>query len=67
MEIFDAPFINQLQGADRTGITIAQGPRKMDKHEEGVMTKEKWLLLGALILSILVVLYLEFFCPSECH
>lgn len=37
------------------------------KHEEGVMTKEKWLLLGALILSILVVLYVVFLCPSDCH
>ena len=31
------------------------------------MTKGKWLLLGAVMVGILVVLYLVFFCPSECH
>jgi hypothetical protein len=31
------------------------------------MTKEKWLLLGAMILGLLVVLYFVFLCPSDCH
>lgn len=31
------------------------------------MTKEKWLLLGALIVGLLVVLYFVFLCPSDCH
>jgi type II secretory pathway component PulM len=31
------------------------------------MTKQKWLLLGALIVSLLVVLYVVFLCPSNCH
>ncbi|MDF2756178.1 MAG: hypothetical protein K0S94_1763 [Nitrospira sp.] len=31
------------------------------------MTKERWLLLGALIISLLVVLYVVFLCPSDCH
>jgi hypothetical protein len=31
------------------------------------MTKEKWLLLGAMVLGVLVVLYFMFLCPSECH
>ena len=54
-------------GSDRDGTAIAQVQEVRIRHEEGVMTKEKWLLLGALILSILVVLYLVFFCPSDCH
>jgi len=31
------------------------------------MTKEKWLLLGAVIVGLLVVLYLVFLCPGDCH
>lgn len=31
------------------------------------MTKEKWLLLGAVIVGLLVVLYLVFLCPADCH
>ncbi len=31
------------------------------------MTKEKWLLLGAMVVGVLVVLYFMFLCPSECH
>ena len=53
--------------SDRDGTAIAKVQEVRIRHEEGVMTKEKWLLLGALILSILVVLYLVFFCPSDCH
>jgi hypothetical protein len=34
---------------------------------EVAMTKEKWLLLGALIVGLLVVLYVVFLCPSDCH
>ena len=35
--------------------------------ERGSMTKGKWLLLGAMILGLVVVLYLVLLCPSECH
>jgi hypothetical protein len=31
------------------------------------MTKKKWLVLGAIVISLLVVLYLVLLCPSECH
>ena len=31
------------------------------------MKKEKWLLLGAMIVGVLVVLYFMFLCPSDCH
>jgi hypothetical protein len=31
------------------------------------MTKEKWLLLGAVIVGLIVVLYFVFLCPSDCH
>ena len=34
---------------------------------EVAMTKEKWLLLGALVVGLLVVLYVVFLCPSDCH
>ena len=31
------------------------------------MTKEKWFLLGAVILGLIVLLYFVFLCPSDCH
>jgi hypothetical protein len=31
------------------------------------MTKGQWLLAGAIALSLAVVLYILFFCPTECH
>ena len=31
------------------------------------MTKEKWLLLGAIIVGLFILLYFVFFCSSECH
>lgn len=31
------------------------------------MTKEKWLLLGAVIVGLLVALYFIFLCPSDCR
>ena len=31
------------------------------------MTKEKWLLLGAMIIGLLTVFYFVFLCPSACH
>lgn len=31
------------------------------------MTRTKWLIAGALAVGALIVLYLVFFCPAECH
>jgi hypothetical protein len=31
------------------------------------MTKHQWLLLGAVVVGLIVVLYFVFFCPSDCH
>jgi hypothetical protein len=31
------------------------------------MTKRKWLLLGAVVVGVIVLLYFVFFCPSDCH
>jgi len=31
------------------------------------MTKNKWLLLGAVIIGVLVLLYFMFLCPTDCH
>ena len=31
------------------------------------MTRGRWVLLGALVTAIFVVVYFVFFCPSECH
>jgi hypothetical protein len=31
------------------------------------MTKEKWLLIGAVIVGLVVVLYFLLLCPSNCH
>ena len=59
-----ARFINQVDGGpDGTGIAGV-----INRYGQGVpMTKEKWLLLGALIVGLLVVLYFVFLCPSDCH
>jgi|RhiMetStandDraft_4_1073278.scaffolds.fasta_scaffold06430_5 hypothetical protein len=31
------------------------------------MTKNRWLLLGAVIIGGLVLLYVMFLCPTDCH
>ena len=31
------------------------------------MTKGQWLLARAIALSLVVGLYIVFFCPTECH
>ena len=31
------------------------------------MRKETWLLLGAMVLGLLIIVYLVFLCPSDCH
>lgn len=41
--------------------------RSESQQKRGSMTKGKWLLLGAMILGLLVVLYLVLLCPSDCH
>lgn len=33
----------------------------------GFMTKEQWLLLGAVLVGLAVGLYFLLFCPTECH
>jgi len=35
--------------------------------ERVAMTKKRWLLLGAVIVGLLVLLYFVFLCPSACH
>ncbi len=31
------------------------------------MTRHQWLILGAVLLAVGIVLYLVFFCPAECQ
>lgn len=31
------------------------------------MTRQSWLLFGAVLLGTLIVIYFVFFCPTECH
>lgn len=31
------------------------------------MTQAQWWLAGAIALGVAVVIYLVFFCPTECH
>jgi hypothetical protein len=31
------------------------------------MTQTQWLLLGAVVLGIAIVVYFVFLCPTECH
>ena len=56
------PIFNDLDmRTDGTGLAEVLIQRGVS------MTKEKWLLVGALIVGLLVVLYLVFLCPSDCH
>lgn len=32
-----------------------------------VMTRTRWMILGAVALGIVIVVYLVLFCPTECH
>ena len=32
-----------------------------------VMTRTRWMLLGAVALGIVIVVYFVLFCPEECH
>ncbi len=31
------------------------------------MTRNQWLLLGAMLLGLVVWLYILFFCPTDCQ
>jgi hypothetical protein len=31
------------------------------------MTRAQWLLVGAVVLGIAIVVYIVLFCPTECH
>jgi hypothetical protein len=31
------------------------------------LTRNQWLLLGAVALGLIAFIYLVFFCPTECH
>ncbi len=31
------------------------------------MTKAQWLLVGAVLLGVVIVVYFVFLCPTECH
>jgi type II secretory pathway component PulM len=31
------------------------------------MTHSQWMIAGAVMLGIAVLVYLVFFCPAECH
>ena len=51
--------------AQDNGIGLAeilQGERSC-RH----MTRNQWLLLGAILLGLAVGLYFLFFCPTDCH
>ena len=32
-----------------------------------MVMKHRWFLMGAVVLGIAIVVYLIFFCPTECH
>jgi hypothetical protein len=34
---------------------------------EGPMTRERWLLLGAVGLGLAITIYFIFFCPADCQ
>lgn len=31
------------------------------------LTRNQWLLLGAVVFGLIAFVYLMFFCPTECH
>ncbi len=31
------------------------------------MTRTHWLMLGAVLLGVAIVIYFVFLCPTECH
>jgi len=31
------------------------------------LTRAQWLLIGAIVLGVGIVVYVVFFCPVECH
>jgi hypothetical protein len=33
----------------------------------GTMTRERWLLLGAVGLGLAIAIYFIFFCPADCQ
>ncbi len=37
------------------------------QNRKGFNPLNNWVLLGAIALGIVIVLYLVFFCPEECH
>jgi len=47
---------------DVHGIALAQ----LYEVRKGIMTRAQWFLLGAVGLGIVILLYLIFFCPTEC-
>jgi hypothetical protein len=32
-----------------------------------MVIKHSWLIIGAVVVGIVIVVYLVFFCPTECH
>jgi hypothetical protein len=31
------------------------------------MARERWIVIGVVVLGIAIMMYLVFFCPAECH
>jgi hypothetical protein len=61
--VFDTRFLSIEWTRASTALDLLRGPVR----EGPVMTKTNWLLLGAVIIGLLVVVYLVFLCPSDCH
>jgi hypothetical protein len=34
---------------------------------EGTMTRQRWLLLGAVGFALAIIIYFIFFCPADCQ
>src|ERR1043165_3607955 len=59
-------FSSHRRKPDGTGIAQTVCDRHEDRRVMS-MTKEKWLLIGAVIVGLVVVLYFLLLCPSDCH
>lgn len=48
-------------------LLLAQLAGNLKRRDHAIMSRAQWWAVGAVALGIAVVVYLVFFCPTECH
>ena len=61
------PFIIQHSSFIAFLVALLLLIKNQTKEGDMQMTRQNWLLLGAVLLGAAIVLYFVFFCPTECH